>query len=98
MGPVIDRRPRGLAANGNAPIGSRHFAPLRRAVSPLPDVALVVEHRANGRVLPTDATVLRVNTRRRHAALVQQACDGRERATLEIQREDSPNDARLFFV
>lgn len=84
-------------ANGNASIGPRDLAPLRRAILPSSDVALVVEYRADRRVLPTRAAILRVDARRLDAVLIQHLRDCRERTTLEVQTEDPPNDGRALL-
>ena len=51
---------RATTAHGHASVGTRHLAPLRGPVAPSTDVALIVQHRSDGRTLLTAACTAEV--------------------------------------
>ena len=71
VGPLTNDRFRVITAHGHASVGTRHLAPLRGPVAPSTDVALIVQHRSDGRILPTLATIGGVYSRRLYAFSIQ---------------------------
>ena len=78
---------------GTRRVGPRDLDPLLLLEPPDARVALVVEHRPDGRAAPAEAPVPAAGARGGHTLEVQRAGDAEQRAAVVVVREDAPDEA-----
>jgi hypothetical protein len=81
-----------VAGARSALVRARHLDPLRLFELPDTDIALVIEHRADGRGSPAGSLVSRAYARRWDAVCIQRLGNGGLRAAVTVHHEDPYHD------
>src|SRR5947208_192152 len=98
MRTVLDDDVRFIPARRSANVRTGDLPPLLVVVPPAARIRAVVEDRADGAVLPSASTVVRVDPRRRYAVVVEALRNPRERVPVEVASEDQDDDLPLLGV